>query len=128
MRAKSIKRNATKSRTSAPRHTSNGIYNPKVAPSHSSLAGRAQKLLGRAGAAQVRKGQQAGEEKSSRLAAGVKAPEGFVFEGHRASSKQGKSGLKLGGSKKKKKGAKPTTRSSKRGQAWKAAGGKKGGK
>ncbi|EON62036.1 hypothetical protein W97_01255 [Coniosporium apollinis CBS 100218] len=131
LRAKAQKRNAAKIRPPPPRHAANGIYNPKPQPEHASLAGRAGKLLGRAGAAQVLKGQQRPESgKGIGIGAGIRAPEGFVFEGHRASSKQGKSGLKLGGAGKKKgKGkGKPTTRSSRRGEAWKAQGGKKGGK
>ncbi|ORY14563.1 hypothetical protein BCR34DRAFT_560225 [Clohesyomyces aquaticus] len=84
-----------------------GVYNAKISDEQKSKLGRARAQLGKAGA--------------------FKSAESFVFEGHRASSKQGKSGLKLGG---KKKGAsgKPKTRSSKRGAAWKAGGGKKGGK
>lgn len=72
--------------------------------------------MGRAAAAQLRTGDASGPS--------IRAPESFIFEGHRASSKQGKTGLKLGGGGKK-KGGKPGTRSSKRGTAWKASGGRK---
>lgn len=62
-------------------------------------------MLGRAGAAQ--------------LVGGIaKTPEAIVFEGYRASAKQGKGGLKIGGSGK--KHGKPRTRSSKRGAEFKA--------
>lgn len=89
-----------------------------------SLHGRVGKLLGRAGAANMR---TSGTEKPHvKAAAGtvfkkksIRAPESFVFEGHRASSTQGNSGLKLGGSGKK-KGGRPRDRSAKRGAAWKA--------
>lgn len=83
------------------------------------MQGRARKMLGRAGAAHVKKGQNGLMGDS-----GMKTPESFVFEGHRASKGQGASGLKLGGSGKK-KGGKPRNRSTKRAGAWKAAGGKK---
>lgn len=56
----------------------------------------------------------------------ARTPENIVFEGFRASSKSKPSGLKLGGKGSAKKGkGKPTTRSSKRGSAWKKSGGKK---
>jgi len=76
------------------------------------MTGRAGKLLGRAGAAQVRGHSGHG-----------KTPEAVVFEGYRASSKQGKGTLKLGGSGKKQ--GKPRTRSSKRGAAFKVSSRKK---
>lgn len=123
-------------------------YQRKITPQEASKLGRAGKLLGRAAAA-----QQAKEAKGARFATGANAgpkgergsgasvasvteakpvmrgPETFVFEGHRASAGQGKSGLKLGGKGKggaggKKKG-KPSTRSAKRGAAFKKEGGKK---
>ncbi|KAF1969167.1 hypothetical protein BU23DRAFT_513485 [Bimuria novae-zelandiae CBS 107.79] len=78
---------------------SKGVYNAKISAEEKSQRGRAKAMLGKS--------------------VGLKSAESFVFEGHRASSKQGKSGLKLGG---KKKG--PNGRKS-RSQAWKAGGGKK---
>lgn len=115
-RARGIKRNTKPDSTKArmPAHAKvNMGYNPKITSQQSSQLGRVGKMMGRAAAAQVR---------TTRGPPGVRAPESFVFEGHRASSKSGKSGLKLGGKGKK---GKPTTRSSKRGSAWKASGGKK---
>lgn len=115
-RAKAVKRNVKPGSNTAraPTHTkAKGIYNPKVSAQESSQMGRAGKLMGRAAAAQLRSGD----------GSAIRAPESFIFEGHRASSKQGKQGLKLGGAKK--KSGKPTTRSSKRGAAWKSGGGKK---
>ena len=85
-----------------------------------SLTGRAGKLLGRAGAAQFRNSQEQGH-KSLRVR---KSPEAIVFEGYRASSKQGKGILKLKGAGKKQ--GKPHGRSSRRGAAFKASGRKKG--
>jgi nucleolar protein 12 len=119
-RAKAIKRNAKPGASVArpPTHTrpsKGSVYNPKMTSEESSKLGRAGKLFGRAHAAQLR----SGDAKSS---SGIRGPETFIFEGHRASSKGGKTGLKLGG---KKKGAKPGGRSAKRGAAWKSGGGKK---
>lgn len=115
-RARGIKRNAKPESTKArmPSHTKIGTgYNPKLTSQQQTQLGRIGKTMGRAAAAQIR---------TTGAPPGVRGPESFVFEGHRASSKSGKSGLKLGGKGKK---GKPTTRSSKRGTAWKATGGKK---
>ena len=112
VRAKAIKRSSAKnSKPSAsfgPRQ--NSVYQPKVSSEQQSLQGRAGKLFGKAGAANLNHG--AGRPRSS-----IKPPEAFVFEGHRASSGQ-KPRLKT----KKGKSGKPQTRSSRRGAAWKAAG------
>ncbi|KAL8703501.1 MAG: hypothetical protein Q9201_003311 [Fulgogasparrea decipioides] len=97
----------------------NARYAPKVNPTAQSLSGRAGKLFGRAGAAQF-KGQARPGGGPGKV---VKPPERMVFEGHRASRKQGR-GAKGGGSGKKQ--SKPRTRSSRRGAAFKAKGGKKG--
>ncbi|KAL1603602.1 Nucleolar protein 12 [Paraconiothyrium brasiliense] len=77
-----------------------GAYNAKISAEEKSQRGRAGAMLNKA--------------------AKFKTAESFVFEGHRASSKQGTTGLKLGG--KTKKG--PNGRKS-RSKAWKASGGKK---
>lgn len=115
-RSKAQKRNAKPGSgrpTSKPR--TNG-YQRKVSGEEASQRGRAGKLYGRAAAAQAKKQSASGAQ----VPDGIKKPENFVFEGHRASSTGGKAGLKLGG-KGKKKGAKPTGRSAKRGAAYKAA-------
>lgn len=126
VRAKGIKRNAKKATsTSNKSGNPNDIYIPKISDQQKSMQGRAGKLLGRAAAAQIRHDRKPSSTSGPRNKLPFKSPESFVFEGHRASSKQGTSGLKLGG---KKKGGKPKTRSSKRGAAWKAGGGKKSGK
>lgn len=117
-RSKAQKRNAKPGSgrpTSKPR--TNG-YQRKVTGEEASQMGRAKKLYGRAAAAQVKR--QGGE--GAKVPDGMRKPEDIVFEGHRASSKGGKAGLKLGGKGKgKKKGVKPTNRSAKRGAAFKAA-------
>ncbi|KAL8683011.1 MAG: hypothetical protein Q9186_001006 [Xanthomendoza sp. 1 TL-2023] len=103
-------------------------YTPKVDPAAQSLSGRAGSLFGRAGAAHLR-GRGGFSERSSVKGAGsiTKTPEQVVFEGYRASSnnasKQGR-GAQIGGLKKRQ--GKPRTRSSRRGAAFKAKGGKKG--
>lgn len=95
------------------------MYRPKIPSKVQSMTGRAEKLLGRAGAAQVR-----GHSGHGKGPNGVsKTPEAVVFEGYRASSKQGKGTLKMGGSGKKQ--GKPRTHSSKRGAAFKASGRKR---
>ncbi|KAI9789359.1 MAG: Nucleolar protein 12 [Candelina submexicana] len=128
VRAKSIKKPSTISNTNDSKHTypkdnSTQIYNPKVNLQVRSFQGRAGKLLGRAGAAQYKAlgTPNAGNERESRKL--IRSPESIVFEGYRASSKDGKGRVKMGGSGKRK--GKPRSRSSKRGSAWKKSGGKR---
>ncbi|KAL8851421.1 MAG: hypothetical protein Q9221_003692 [Calogaya cf. arnoldii] len=104
--------------------SSKANYVPKMDSARQSLSGRAGKLFGRAGAAYL-KGRKSLEGEPSLKGGGkvVRTPEQIVFEGYRASSKQGQ-GAKIGGPKKKQQG-KPGTRSSRRGAAFKAKGGKK---
>jgi nucleolar protein 12 len=90
-------------------------YRRKVTGAEASQLGRSAKLLGRAAAAKMRQpGDRTsrpagGARAATALREGIQKPEdfikkpGFVFEGHRASAKQGKSGLKLGGKKNKSK-------------------------
>ncbi|MCJ1397384.1 Nucleolar protein 12 [Xylographa trunciseda] len=100
----------------APRPNIAGTYAPKPSSQTQSLSGRAGKLLGRAGAAKLRQG-------GGKVGREIKPPESMVFEGYRARGGQKPTGLQPG---KKGKGAgKPKTRSSKRGAAFKAEGGKK---
>jgi len=124
-RCKGMKRKPVSNGFKDSRSSAGSGYTRKATSQEMSLQGRAGKLLGRAGAANMRSSQR-GRSNANTMPLGsstIKTPEAIVFEGHRASSKQGKSGLKLGGSGKKK--GKPRTRSSKRGAAWKASGGKK---
>lgn len=100
VRAKALKRKEKRPAALANDSKSKGVYNAKVTEEQKTTQGRARAMLGKAGA--------------------FKTAESFVFEGHRASSKQGNSGLKLGGKKK----GRPSNRSTKRAAAWKSAGGK----
>ena len=128
-RAKAIKRNAKpnteSTRPSGPQSKTKGAYVPKPTPEQRSQLGRTNKLFGRAAAARAQTGKPFTSNGQDRP---VRTPESFVFEGQRASSKSGNSGLKLGGGMKKRRLGKPTSRSSKRGTAWKAGGGKKASK
>ncbi|KAG0648069.1 Nucleolar 12 [Hyphodiscus hymeniophilus] len=160
VRAKAVKKTALASQSARPnlKNSKNGtksqIYNPKLSSEVSSLQGRAGKLLGRAGAAQLKKKEgsgantmtmgKRGDGKKFESVNGIpgiaKTPEnivsqqtknynaGFtrvVFEGFRANSKSKPSGLKLGGKGSGKKGkGKPKTKSSTRAAAWRKAGGK----
>lgn len=110
-RAKTIKRNATRpsDRTdprgrrpdfASRRHSDNkngSVYQPKVDPRKRDVLSRANKLLGRAGAAQLKS-------------------QADVFEGLRATSNTD-SGVKKGGSGK--KSGKPRARAAARASAWK---------
>ncbi|KAF1837469.1 hypothetical protein BDW02DRAFT_518742 [Decorospora gaudefroyi] len=78
-------------------------YAPKLSAEQKSTQGRARSMLGKVAKAQQTK-------------------DSFVFEGHRASEKQGKTGLKFKGSGGKKKG--PNGRKS-RSASWKKSGAKK---
>lgn len=138
VRAKAVRKTAIASRAKIAAPQSRGqIYNPKTPTEESTLKGRASKLLGRAGAAQFKKGPGkvtgANETAVGKRGDGVKSiegimktPESIVFEGYRASAKNGKpKDLKMGGKGGKK--GKPTNRGAKRGAAWKKGGGKKAG-
>lgn len=109
VRAKMPKRNSSKRSP-----TSSGLMNPR----EQSMRGRASKLLGQAAVAKLKSHSRVSPPTTS-----IKPIEAFAFEGYRASSKQGKAGLKLGRSGKRKD--KPKSRSSRRGAAWKASGGKR---
>lgn len=101
-RAKNIKRKqkATNDTLRGPASKKQKIFVPKEDPRQRAMLGRAQKLLGKAGAAKMKK-----------------APEAFIFEGTRASS-TANPGLKLGG--KRKGGGKSKVRTTKRSTSWKA--------
>ncbi|KAI7474460.1 RNA-binding domain-containing protein [Hortaea werneckii] len=114
-------------------------YKRKISGEEASQMGRAGKLYGRAAAAKMKKPgkgpsseRRASENRSGegkKLGEGILAPESFVFEGHRASSKAGKPLMKFGSAGKKKgpaaAGSKPSNRSAKRGAAFKSQGKKK---
>ncbi|KAH8674745.1 hypothetical protein BGZ60DRAFT_526698 [Tricladium varicosporioides] len=148
VRAKAVRKTALASQTRSNSSSKNNrgrdpnkpqIYNPKMPSEEASLKGRATKLLGKAGAAKFKKGKGSGANDmpmgtrsvngtngGSGIEGIAKKPEQIVFEGYRASAKNGKpKDLKMvkGGSGKK-KGGKPTTRGAKRASAWKKGGGK----
>ena len=79
----------------------------------SSLTGRAQRLFGRAGAAQKREKRQKPDAVQT-----IKKPEAFVFEGHRAKAATDKISVKPPKSKKKSTASNP--RKTKRSAAFKA--------
>lgn len=109
-------------------------YKAKITPEQQSLAGRSSRLLGRQGA---RREQRRGREFEDRKPRGpgngsgaipkdeMKKPEDFIFEGRRASAKDGRpkdlkfnkrsKPLNKGGVKK----SKPTGRGAKRAAEWK---------
>lgn len=141
-RAKAMKKTANaQKRQEAPRQTVKGannpnnvvIYNPKISAQQQSLQGRASKLLGKAGASQYRKRDDAVKaakpaSEAHTPAEGIKGPEAFIFEGYRASANNGRpKDLKLGGKNVKGKGGKgkPKTKSAARASAWKKSGGKR---
>lgn len=108
-RCKAEKKNKDKPRGPPPSKTEGASkgrpgagYKQKLTEEQKSQQGRARSMLGKVAKAQTK--------------------EGFVFEGHRASERQGKSGLKFKGSGGKKKG--PNGRKS-RSAGWKKTGGKK---
>ena len=116
-RAKAMKKTANaQARQDAPKPFVKGsnnpnnqvIYNPKMTSQQQSLQGRAGKLLGKAGASQFRKRDEAANKQPRQRVTGtndtplgipgIKGPEAFIFEGYRASSNSGKpKDLKLGG-------------------------------
>ena len=130
-RAKNIKKTASHRDSDKPSHElppsrSDSFYKPRISSQVQSFSGRAGKLLGRAGAAQFRgsPGGKSGDKVLPHKYHGVaKSPESIVFEGHRASSKQGKGSMKIG--RPSKKQGKPQTRSSRRGTTFKESRGKK---
>jgi nucleolar protein 12 len=110
-------------------------YKHKATPEQQSLAGRAGRLLGRAGAARQARELRHGKEKYGERRGGprtegavsnmpAKTPEQIVFEGRRASARDGKpKDLKFGkgkgkGSQKKGPGGRPIKRGERRAVAW----------
>ncbi|CAK4031658.1 Nucleolar 12 [Lecanosticta acicola] len=102
-RAKAQKRNAKpgSGRPSTSKPAATG-YQRKLTGEEASKLGRASKLFGRAAAANGRRTDKTprpdrAQRPSTALGEGIKKPENFIFEGHRATARQGKSGLKLAG-------------------------------
>ncbi|KAK2037117.1 RNA recognition domain-containing protein [Colletotrichum somersetense] len=109
-------------------------YRAKITPEQQSKAGRAARLLGRSGANRERLGNRGdrGKPRAPGNGSGVvpkddmKAPEDFIFEGRRASAKDGRpKDLKFNKRSKPKGGgggvkkSKPTGRGAKRAAEWK---------
>ncbi|KAL7950645.1 hypothetical protein V8C42DRAFT_340262 [Trichoderma barbatum] len=100
-------------------------YRHKATPEEQAAAGRTRKLLGRSAAAKQRRpGRRSfpSAAKDGETVAGIKTPEAIIFEGRRASSKDGlPKDLKMGKKNKKKAGRpmRPQNRSAKRAAAWK---------
>ncbi|KAK1570282.1 uncharacterized protein LY79DRAFT_570054 [Colletotrichum navitas] len=113
----------------------NTKYRAKITPEQQSKAGRAARLLGRSGANRERLGNRNDREKPRAPGNGsgvvpkdqMKAPEDFVFEGRRASAKDGRPKDLKFNKRSKPKGAggggvkksKPTGRGAKRASEWK---------
>ncbi|EXA52583.1 nucleolar protein 12 [Fusarium oxysporum f. sp. pisi HDV247] len=100
-------------------------YKHKATPEEQSMAGRTSKLLGRSAAVQQRHKKrpstQGASEDAQNIPSNIKGPEQFVFEGRRASAKDGTpKDLKLG---KKGKGkgrsSRPQNRGARRAAEWK---------
>ena len=71
-------------------------------PDEQALQGRLKKMLGKAGVAEMRTAAKGSKGKPKPAVNSVLKGEPEVFEGHRARSDEGNSGLKLGGMKRKK--------------------------
>ena len=113
-RAKNIKKASTSKENGARikrKHAAATTYKPEMPTDVQSLIGRAGKLLGRAGAAQLRAAGEQSGPMTKKVTGIAKPPESLVFEGYRASSRQGKMVLKSKASSKKK--GKPSVRSRK---------------
>jgi nucleolar protein 12 len=146
-RAKAVRKTALASQASRSGLKTNStidkglIYNPKVSSQISSFQGRADRLLGRAGAAQFKRREGSGANTTalgkrgevgkselgsqSKIRGIPKSPETIVFEGFRASAKAEKPrDLKMRPGPRGKK-TKPKTRSSKRAREWKKSGRRK---
>ncbi|KAL6908665.1 hypothetical protein GGI43DRAFT_379508 [Trichoderma evansii] len=98
-------------------------YKHKATPEEQAAAGRTRKLLGRSAAVKQRFGGKRSFSSASKdIGAGdeIKTPERIIFEGRRASAKDGlPKDLKLGKKQKKKgKSARPQHRGARRAAAW----------
>lgn len=128
-RAKNIRKTAshTENNRSSDKRSrpteSRPIHRSKPSSQVQSFSGRAGKLLGRAGAARFKGVGNTGRQQNRKPDGIAKTPEKVIFEGYRASSRERKAGTGSKGSGQ--KHGKPRTRSSKRGAAFKASGGKK---
>lgn len=102
-RARKLKKATLSSKSISSKPTSSSTYKPKQSGQLSSLAGRANRLLGRAGGHDIRKKAKHGDFS-------FKSPEDIVFEGYRAVPNRGSKSTKEG--KKNKRSDRRTNRSS----------------
>ncbi len=137
-RAKALKKTGNPSQNARPSSYRGGSrtgnsagehsYAPKISSQQQSLQGRAEKLLGKAGAANLRKQDNYRHRENPqkpRLERIVKSPEEIVFEGYRASTNSGRpKGLKLGQRNNKRKASSVPSQRTKRAAEWKKKGGK----
>lgn len=98
-------------------------YTPKYTPEEKSQAGRAGKLLGKAGAAMERRKATGKERRPSGRSdvdatEGLKTPQQIVFEGTRAKRERPLDGRRIKKNKKASKGSKPTGRGARRATEW----------
>jgi nucleolar protein 12 len=105
-----------------------GIYNPKISPKQGSLQGRAARLLGKAGAARLKRVGDMREVNGlpNKKPEGIaKTLESIIFEGYRANPISGRpKDLKFGTSGGGKEKSKARTRSSRRASEWRKRRGK----
>lgn len=94
-------------------------HRPKATPEQQSMAGRTGKLLGRSAAAQQRHGKRPIKADAPDAHASIKTPEQVVFEGRRASSKDGTPRDLKFNKKSKGKSGRPQNRGAKRAAEWK---------
>ncbi|KAK7426150.1 Nucleolar protein 12 [Neonectria magnoliae] len=94
-------------------------HRPKVTPEQQSMAGRTGKLLGWSAAAQQRHGKRPFKADAPDAHATLKTPEQVVFEGRRASSKDGTPRDLKFNKKSKGKSGRPQNRGAKRAAEWK---------
>lgn len=99
-------------------------YTPKFTPEEKSQAGRAGKLLGKAGAAMERrkssgKGRYSGGKPNVDITEGLKTPQQIVFEGTRAKRERPLDGRRIKKNKKASKAGKPSNRGARRAAEWK---------
>lgn len=99
-------------------------YTPKYTPEEKSQAGRAGKLLGKAGAAMERRKSTGRDRRpngkpEAEVTEGLKTPQQIVFEGTRAKRERPLDGRRIKKNKKASKGGKPQGRGARRAAAWK---------
>jgi nucleolar protein 12 len=128
-RAKALKKTASAQKSDRParqgseKKGKDAVYNPKLSSERQSLQGRAARLLGKAGAAQLKGRDEHDDQANKRIAGIAKSPEDIVLEGYRATPKSGRpKDLKFGKAGGAKRKADPRSKSRKRASDWKKKG------